>query len=294
MDRFKKLCKALFWPSQAVTILLAPVCAVLLFWVFYSGYQETLVAYPIYVLSAYALSIGCIALIPAIRRRIASGRKKKASLTEADRKKQIRTSLYQSLGINLIYAVFKIVSGIVYRSAWLWSSGLYYMVLSLIRFILVLYERRINRIEDPLRQKLLGWDGFRSCGFLLLLLNLTMSGMVFQMIWQDTASSYPEIVVIAIAAYTFYRLSVAIIQVYQSRKQKTPIQGAARNISLTAAMMSLFSLQTALFSTYGEDFTQQFLMNSLTGGAVCLLAVLGALGMVVHGSRRKKEIIGEK
>lgn len=290
MERFKKICKLLLWPHWAVIAMLTVASAGGLVWVFGTGQEGAWAAYLIYVLSAYTLTVLCIALVPLIMQWTAARKIKNANRTAEDVRKQLRRALYQSLSINAAYAVFKIGSGILYQSTWLWSNGLYYLVLSLIRIVLAVYERKAEKEPDPNQKERTGWSGFRTCGFLLLLLNLTMTGMVFQMIWRESGKSHGEIVTIAIAAFTFYRLTYAIIQVVGSRKKKTPIYGAARNISLTEAMMSLFSLQTALFAAYGGDFAGQLIMNSLTGGTVCLLAVLGALGMVLHGRKRIGEI----
>ena len=128
-------------------------------------------------------------------------------------------------------------------------------------------------------------------GYLVLLaLNLWMSVMVFEMIWNGHGEQYPGLMVFAVAAYTFYKLTIAITRVILCRKSRSPIQGVVRNVDLIEAMMSLFALQTGLFAAFGQDFEHQTLMNCFTGGAVCLLVVLGALGMLLHGRRRRNEI----
>ena len=73
-------------------------------------------------------------------------------------------------------------------------------------------------------------------------------------------------------------------------KDGNPIYGAARNISLTAAMMALYSLQITMLNVFGDGSGSDALLNSLSGAAVCILVVLGALGMVLHGIRRRKEV----
>jgi len=45
-----------------------------------------------------------------------------------------------------------------------------------------------------------------------------------------------------------------------------------------------------LFAAFGQDFAHQTLMNCLTGGGVCALVLLGALGMMLHGRKRRNEI----
>ena len=151
-------------------------------------------------------------------------------------------------------------------------------------------ERKIADIDDECRRLRTGWRAYELCGGLLLLLNLWMSAMVFMMIWRGHGEEYPGLAVYAVAAYTFYKLTIAIARVIQCRKNRSPILGVAWNMDLIEAMMSLFSLQTGLFAAFGQDFEHQTLMNCFTGGTVCGLVVFGALGMMLHGRKRRNEI----
>lgn len=288
MERFKKIGKALLFPHWFLVALVTVAATAALVWVFLSGNDTSWIAYPIYVLAFYALTIVCTSLIPAIIRLI-KALKEKPQLTLDQ---QLKRKLYPGLTINLGYGVFQIVTGILYSTTWMWTNGIYNMALALIRFVVLMYERKLNRTPEEQTRLGLAWSCYQLCGFLLLVLNLTLTGVVFQMIWQGEGSHYPELVLYAVAAFTFYRLVMAIINVVKSRKNTSPILAAARNLDLMVVLMSIFSLQTAMFSTFGGDFEYQFLMNSLTGGGVCLLVVCGAFGMVLHGRKIKKRISG--
>lgn len=284
MLRWKKLGLKLLYPGKWLTILIPLIGFGLLIAVFYFELPESPLIYCSYVFAFYGLVVLCAGSIPLIRKWIHAYREQKVR-----KPVHIRRSLVRSLSINICYGGFNLLSGAVYRSAWLISTGIYYLILSLIRIVLVQYEKKQTQTDDPAEKLRVGWGGFQLCGILMFLLNVTMCGMIVQMIWHGKGSHYPELMVYAVATYTFYRLVTAIIRVIQSRGNHNPIDGAARNISLTAAMMSLYSLQTAMLSAFGSDAQFQHLMNSLSGGAVCVLVVLGALGMAVHGGKQKKE-----
>lgn len=291
----KAILKRIFCLHWAWIVLLTILSGAGLSWVFLNGKENHWLAYLIYVLSAYWLTVLNVALVPVFRRR--SQRRKEreqaeAALGEAQKEKKMRFSFLRSLAINLAFAIFKMGAGLSYHSTWLVTVGIYYLALTLIRSILLYYEQKLERSSDQKQKLDVGWNCYQVCGWLLLLLNSTMTGMVFQMIWQGEGSSYPELVVYAVAAYTFYRLGVTILNVFKSRKNTSPILAAARNLDLSVALMSLFTLQTAMFSVFGGTFEYQHLMNSLTGGAVCLLVVLAALGMVLHGRKIKRRISG--
>ena len=286
MQRWKKIGMGLLYPGKWLTVLIPLVSFSLLIGVFCLELPESPLVYGSYVFAFYGLVVTCAGSIPLIGRAIRLRREKNRA-----RPVHIRKSLLRSLSINVCYAGFHLLSGAVYRSVWQISTGIYYLILSLIRMVLVQYERKQTQTEEPAERLRVGWRGFQVCGILIFLLNVAMSGMVVQMIWHDRGSRYPELAVYAVAAYTFYRLTTAIIRVVQNRGSQNPIDGAARNISLTAALMSLYSLQTAMLSAFGDDAAYSHLMNSLSGGAVCVLVVLGAFGMALHGAKRRKEIV---
>ena len=286
MKQWKQLLMRLVYPGIVLTVLIPLVGFGLLAAVAILGITDSPLTYVSYVLAFYALVVLVMACIPLGKRGVQAYRNR-----QVDPEVQMRRALSRSLMINVGYAGFNLLSGALYRSIWLMSNGLYYLILSAIRLALVRYERKRDLADDPAQKRLVGWNGFQLCGFLMLLLNLIMSGLVAQTILTGRSSSYHEIVVIAISAYTFYRLTTAIIRVVQSRRNRDPLHGAARNINLTAAMMSLYSLQNTMLTVFGEGDTQyRQMMNTLSGVTVCLLAVLGAAGMVLHGAKRKKEV----
>lgn len=288
MNRGKDICKRLLLPGRLLTVLIPVVSFSLLIAVFYYGYDDTPIGYVIYTLSVYALAVMILGLIPPVRKAVRHYREKPKHT-----RRHMRLSLLRSLAINGIYALFNLINGIHYHNVWLFSTGIYYLVLTLIRLVLSWYERRETDTEDIRKRLYLGWSGFQVCGWMLFVLNVTMTGMVVQMVRDGMGSRYPEIMVYAVAAYTFYRLTTAIIRVVRTRDNTSPIDGAAQNISLTAAIMALYSLQTAMLSAFGNDPDFQKLMNAISGTAVCLLTIYGALGMVIHGGKRKKQAIME-
>lgn len=289
MEQFKKGAERLLRPPVWV-VFLSCLSFPGLVWVFGMGYEGRWFAYPIFTLSAYALTVAGIRLIPWLIRWL-KNRKRKDSVGKASEEAvhSFARALYQNLAISLGYAVFNLVSAVNQDSAWLASNGFYYLVQTLMYGVLLFYQRRLEKRYAPC----LAWKGYTVIGGWLFVLNLTMTGIVFQMIWRGEGSRYPGFVVLGVAAFTFYKLIASIVALTHGRRDNAPVRGAMNNMDHTSALMSLFSLQTALFSTYGQDFDQQRLMNILTGAAVCLMTVLGAGGMVLHGRKRMKETRGE-
>ena len=46
----------------------------------------------------------------------------------------------------------------------------------------------------------------------MLILNLSLTGIVFMMVWQNKAYSYPGTLIFA-AAYTFYTVTISLIDI---------------------------------------------------------------------------------
>ena len=89
----------------------------------------------------------------------------------------------------------------------------------------------------------------------------------------------------AVATYTFYKLVMAITNMIKARKENSILLITLRNISYADALVSLLSLQTALFAAFGQDSGAMIpTMNALTGAGVCLM--IFAVGIyMVHKSK---------
>lgn len=288
MERCKKVLRTLLYPHAAIIFPLTVLSAAGLCHVFLTGLETHPIAYAVYTLSFYALCVLVAAMPPMVKkcRALLYGNTHAARyLTQ--RELRIRASLYGSTAINLAYAVFKLFTGIWFRSVWFGAVAVYYMVLCLIRFLLLQNDRKVRRMDSPDARLLRQWWGYRVCGWLLLLLNAAMTGMVVQMIWQNKSYTYPGFVIYAAAAYTFYRLPMAIVRMVKLHRSNDPVFSAAKAMDLSVALMALFALQTAMFASFGAEtsaFTRR-LMNTLTGGTVCLAVVCIAVFMIVRSHR---------
>lgn len=292
MERIKYYVNRLIHPHWAVAAL-ASLSFPALILLLGKGLDTAWFSYPLYVLAFYALCADCFLLVPALIRLSKQAREKEAQKGPQEKEKALKGSIYQSFFINLLYGAGQTFQGVWVRSAWIGAGGLYNLAHGFAHAILVRYEQKLDKWEDPTLRLLHAWHCYRLCGWALLALNLTMTGIAFQTVWLGRTEEYSEITVIAVAAFTFYKLTVAIIGVFQCRKTDSPILGAARNLSMTEALMSLFNLQSALLAVFGQGFEYTFLFNSLTGGAVCLSTVLGGIGMIFHADQKCKKLSGE-
>lgn len=206
----------------------------------------------------------------------------KRYLTDTDFR--VRAGLYGSLFVNLAFVAIKLVSALLYDSLWFGAVATYYAILSVLRFLLL---RHMCLDDQDVRR---AWWKYRLCGKILIALNLVLAAIAAQMIRDGKGVHYPGMLIYAAAAYTFYTLTLAIVSVVRCRRQHSPILSAAKTISLSTGLVSVFSLQTAMFSSFGGGATLQYTMNLLTGSGVCVIVFGIAVYMVASGTQVLKQM----
>ena len=254
--------------------------------------------YIVYVFAAVFLTYSIYLIVrgvPKIKEAIIAKAKKHAFTDNIVSSYGFRTAVFFliSFAINVGFAVFNGVMGIVTRSAWYGIMSCYYIFLSALRGGLLAGGRKIK--------KLAGGDGralniyqlklYRLCGISLFVLELALAAAVTLMILSERPTAYSEIMAITCAAYTFYKITFAIINIRKAGKLRDPVLQSYRNINLTDAAVSLLSLQVTLVAVFSDEQTINMnALNAVTGFVVCALTiVLGAL-MIVNATVRLKKI----
>lgn len=285
---WKKIGKKLLFPPVWLMVLLIIVCAVLLAMVFLKGWQESPVSYAVYVLSFYTLSvvtIFCVMVLPKqyrhIKQKIYDNPLGNRYMT--DRAFRTEVSLYLSLGISLMYVGANLVSWYFSRSWWFVVLAIYYVIMALMRFLLVRYVRK-NDIGASI---LLEWKRARLCAYTLLLLNLSLSGAVLMILYQNRGYDYPGMMIYVMALFTFYSTVHAIVDIVKYRKLGSPIMSTAKIVALSAALVSMLNLETAMFSQFGGEMAlaDQRLMIILTGAGISVTVVTLSVLLIVKATK---------
>jgi len=290
----KKLNKILTPPLWTVFLLILFSVASLVV-IFKNGLEETVLAYSVYPISAYTLTVVCIRLInfapkhyKRTKERVYANELAGKFLT--DRAYQLRVSLYTTLAINISYSALKLTIGIIYSSLWAGAVAVYYIILSLLRFILLRYIKHAD-IRDSL---LYEHKCVRICSVLLMILNLSLSTLTFRMVIRGDGYSYPGFMIYAVAAYTFYSVTISLIDAIKHRKHESPLFLASKAISLATALVSLLTLETAMLAEFGNDEAFRKTMTAATSAGVCTLILALSVFMLVSSSREIKKLSKEQ
>ena len=285
---WRKIGKTLLYPHIAIMLVLLPVATVLLVYSMVFIGTESVIAYLSYVLAAYTLTVWCFR-IPWLIRFIKSfkNENKYAQIWLSDTRLRVNVSLYGSLLWNTAYAVFQLGLGFWHHTFWFYSLAGYYICLAIMRFFLVQHTRKHNAGER-MREELIK---YRNCGIAFLLMNLALSLMVFFMVYWNRTFEHHETTTIAMAAYTFGSMTMAIMNVVKYRKYNSPVYSSSKAISLAAACVSMLTLESTMLTTFSDGtmtLTARRMMLGVTGAAVCAFIIAMAIYMIVQSSKKLK------
>ena len=139
-------------------------------------------------------------------------------------------------------------------------------------------------------------ERYRACGWVFLVMNLALSLIVFFMVYWNKTFEHHMITAIAMAAYTFTALTMAIINVVKYKKYNSPVFSASRVISLAAALVSMLTLESTMLTTFRDETmtaAEQKWMLGATGGVISVLIVATAIYMIVTGTKKLKQLKSE-
>jgi hypothetical protein len=176
MKQTKNIVRRMLRPGKLWSLPIGIVGIALLSFVFIAGLENKLVGIVSFPISLYALTVLGIGF-PDISQTTKAliARNKYGERYVNDRELRATISLYQGLVVNLLFAAFYVFSSGRYASLWFGALAAYYIILSVMRFILLRSVRKAMPRENQFRT-------YRACGGLMFVLNLGMTGMIVQMV----------------------------------------------------------------------------------------------------------------
>ena len=289
MYKISRLIKKIFFLSPIPTLLISIPSFAFVFYVLVKDTMSPAIECVSYVLSAYAMIItitGIVDIVKWIRKSINEHPfiRKVLNVPLVERyfleiTFRAELSLYPSLIINLFYAGIKLLSGICYHSVWFGTLAVYYILLAVMRFSLLYHVRR-NRVKQNRISEL---KICRWCGIILMILDWALAGIIILVVRKNSGFEYPGMVIYVMALYTFYAVIAAVMNVIKYRKYNSPVISAAKVINLTAALVSMLSLETAMLTQFGagRDAAFRQRMSAATGTGISIVVLGMAIYMIV-------------
>ena len=184
-------------------------------------------------------------------------------------------SPYTSLAFNVAYALGNCIIGFLAHSWWFITVGAYYTVLAITRFSVLQVKRKASGNYDT------ELFARRITGILLVVLSLCIVGVNILSAVQERGSDFHEILMIAIATYTFSKITISVVGMVKARRSASPALKTLRNISLADACVSIYTMQRSMLVSFpGMEAPEILLLNIFTGTAVWMVVLLLGINLI--------------
>ncbi len=193
-----------------------------------------------------------------------------------------------SVAITVLFALYNGLLGFLYDSSWNGSICVYYILLILIRGMMLLAERKA---EEDNMQKDGKADRLRTRAYLvgsilLLILNLCMIGPLVVLVKQLKHVTMTLIPALAMAAYSFYKITVSSINLVKRKKSANCLVKLLRSINFVDALMSIVILQNTLIMVASEGTTKKMIpLTAVSSGVIWVGVVILSVSGFVKGVR---------
>lgn len=277
MSKVGRIVERVVFPPAILLIAISIVSYSSLAFVFLTGRDESSLSAIVYILSAYTLTIQIARIV-----RIAKGSAPKLKENEKlaylfDRNIRMLFTLSLSTGISALHGGFSIVTGLMGDFIFSLCSGIYYILLAVIRFGLV-KNVRVDEKEQNLDAP----------SFMMLSANILMIVVISIQMLESRVKSYPGYMIYAVAAYTFYMIILSSVNLRKTSASSNRAVKLARSLSFSVALVSLFSLQLSMNKTFGSGAVFERIMNIASGAVVSLLLLVISIFQLLENNKKKK------
>lgn len=277
----KKNFNRLLYPKNYIIIIGFFLIILSMFYlIFFNGFGKP-ISYVLYLLMSYSLLIICIKLYGSIKKSVNKiiDQNKYLRRYRDDYILRHKVSLIFSLMFSIVYTFFKLISGIILKSIWFITFGLYYLLLVVLRANLMKYVLEDkNNLQDE-------YFKYRNTAVILLFANVLITAIILIIVNQKIMNIYPEWMAIATSVYTFYLIFNSIFTLIKYRKYKSPLISSSKIINVVTSLVSLITLEIVLIPTFGDGNIAFFdIMIMSTGGIVAVIIVIISLYMIVSST----------
>lgn len=199
-----------------------------------------------------------------------------------DKHFRVGMMMYINFSINFAYAVFEAFCGYILHSSWMGTLAFYYIILSVMRFLLIKGHKNGTLLHQ--------WKIYRICGIVIIMLAIVLLIIHILTIHKIYTILYREYMIYAIAIYTFYIVYSAIRNVIVYRKINEPILLANKVLNLAIAIISIYNLQSAMITAFGNDEAFRITMGNCVAIGALVVIVWISVTMIVKATNTIKKL----
>lgn len=194
-----------------------------------------------------------------------------------------------SLCLTAIFAAYHGYLGMAVSSIWHGSICVYYLLLVSVRGM-VLQTEYVARTKDAETQQLRRRKAFSISSAMLLTINLALIAPISLMVLMQKPIHMGSIPAIAMAAYTTYKITMALVNMRRSRGYHLLVY-ELRIINLIDALVSILALQNTLImvnSGAGEE-SKMITLSAISSALIYLTIIVITMKLFF---KRKTEATG--
>ena len=181
-----------------------------------------------------------------------------------------------SLLTTLGFAVYNGIAGIIYSLSWNISIAIYYVFLFLLRISTCLKSN--NKVLNNI------------ISFFFLLLNLSLVVPISLLALHKKIVKMDMILSIAIATYTTYKVTKAIMNILSKKKSKRLEDKEKFTLNLIDALVSVLNLQNTLITVNGDSSKDMLNLSIISSFIIYILIIIITLIFIKY----KRKIINSK
>ncbi len=191
-----------------------------------------------------------------------------------------------SFTINVAFLVYNLVFGIIYKTVWNWSITAYYALLIVFRAVIITNEKKWGKLQiEDLDAKRLSL--FKIVCWCMIVMDLSLIAPITLMALLKRIVNIGMIPTLAIATYTVYKITLAIIN-YSKTENSTLSVKALRLITLKDAIVSILTLQNTMIMVFGNGVSMLTLTAISSAGLLVVLLFITVTAIIKAYTLSKK------
>lgn len=186
--------------------------------------------------------------------------------------KKIVISTMFSVLITFLFAIYNLFLGIRYLDSFGISIAIYYSCLIVSRLSFLIVENKIRKNENVLKEEIRR-KTYIYLSIFMFFIDFCLIAPITLMIVHPKDVSFGLIPSIAVAAYTTYKITIAIINYVKVKRYNNIMFKFVRELSVVDALVSILTLQHTLIML-NSGMTKEMMILSAVSSFIILLAII--------------------
>lgn len=213
----------------------------------------------------------------------------KKTVNEIRKNYEFRSFMFAfvSFAVTGAFLFLNFYLGVFYQSVWNFSISFYYLTLTALRGLILFSEWKWKQ-ENIKGRNSRRIRLFRCVTSVLLLMDIVLIVPISLMVLSQRSVSITMIPAIAIAAYTTYKIILAVVNFKRASRQENLSLYGLRILNLKDAIASVLTLQNTMVMVFGEGKSMQTLTAYTS--AVILVGMIALTFSFIREGREKETV----